>query len=388
MADAYASETRLAAWLHVQRADVLERRVGRFDAALGALERALQLDPGLGPVRSRLTRHAAAHGDWSRLARLLEDEAAIEPSETRAARLELDAAVFLDKRLGDPVHGGGELLENRLRGAVPRRRAWTAASSTSSFASTSMGEPAGRRRTVPAGAPFATSPTPRPSRTSCDGSSARRPSARGDPRRRRRRRPARARRRWNRRDARRTRSTACSRPRRSYDQRIAAWLTEAARTEDPARRARVFARAAGICEELGRAEDALKHFRSAWIANPGDPDVLDALARLLAPQRTEIIDTRARALVEVYGQAAEVARDPGRKVAYLERVALLWEEILGDPTRAARAYTDVLAIDPDRRSAVFGLERTASRGGDGRTLARAARRGARLADDKERLRSA
>src|SRR5581483_8457460 len=74
MADAYSTEAHLAAWLHVQRADLMERKVGRSDVALGALERALQLDPGVGPVRNRLTRHAAALADWTRLAHLLEEE--------------------------------------------------------------------------------------------------------------------------------------------------------------------------------------------------------------------------------------------------------------------------------------------------------------------------
>jgi tetratricopeptide (TPR) repeat protein len=380
MADAYASETRLAAWLHVQRADVLERRVGRFDAALGALERALQLDAGLGPVRSRLTRHAAAHGDWSRLARLLEDEAAIEPSDARAARLELDAAVILDKRLGDPVHAC-ELLEKAARRGPTAQSVDRRVLDELIRLHDMANRPADVARCRRARLRYVTDPAALAYELRWLGAAAEREgdldAAIADVQR------ALA---VDATDA--TLADTLDRllaAAKKHDQRIAAWLTEAARTEDPVRRARVFARAAAICEELGRADDALKHFRSAWIANPGDPDVLDALARLLAPQRTEIIDTRARALVEVYGQAAEVARDPGRKVAYLERVALLWEEILGDPTRAARAYTDVLAIDPDRRSAVFGLQRTASRGGDGRVLARALLDEARLADDKERL---
>jgi len=83
MADAYGSEMRLAAWLHVERADILGRRLGRLDAARGALERALELDPSVGPVRDAMVRHVAAHSDWVGLARLLDEEARIESSVAR-----------------------------------------------------------------------------------------------------------------------------------------------------------------------------------------------------------------------------------------------------------------------------------------------------------------
>ena len=101
MAAAYGSEAELAAWLHVERAQILERKLGRVDAARGALEQALSLDPKVGPVRSALVRHAAAHSDWGTLARLLDEEAGIESSPPRTARLELDAALIAATRLGD-----------------------------------------------------------------------------------------------------------------------------------------------------------------------------------------------------------------------------------------------------------------------------------------------
>jgi tetratricopeptide (TPR) repeat protein len=381
MADAYGTETHLAAWLHVQRADVLERKVGRFDAAVGALERALQLDPGLGPVRNRLTRHAAAHGDWSRLAHLLEEEAGLETSDTRAARLELDAAVIVDKRLGDAAHAC-ELLESATRRSPTAQSVDRRVLDELVRLHDKAGRTADVTRCRRARLRHVTDPAALAHELRWLGAAAERAgdldAAIADVQR------ALAV------DA--TDATLAETLDRllaaagKHDQRIAAWLQEAARTEDPAHRARVFARAASICEGLGRAEDALKHFRSAWIASPGDPDVLDALARLLAPAPSEAADARVRSLVEVYGQAAEQAREPGRKVAYLEKVALLWEEVLGDPSRAARAYSDVLRLEGDRRSAILGLERTAGRAGDGRTLARALLDEARLAeDDPEQL---
>src|SRR6185437_11603385 len=66
------------------------------------------------------------------------------------------------------------------------------------------------------------------------------------------------------------------------DQRMALWVTEAARNPDPTRRARALLRAAQIAEKLGRRPDAVRHLRAAWIASPGDVEVLDALARALS----------------------------------------------------------------------------------------------------------
>ena len=163
--------------------------------------------------------------------------------------------------------------------------------------------------------------------------------------------------------------------------RIATWLQEAARTEDVRRRARALTRAAQICDTLGRRADAIRHLRSAWVAAPGDTEVLDALSCALAPAASEALDANARSLVELYAQAADNAREPGRKIAYLERVALLWEELLGDPGRAARAYEQVLDLDPGRHSALLGLARTAGRSGDTRGLARALIDEGRLATD-------
>ncbi|HEV3192821.1 MAG TPA: hypothetical protein VGY54_20080, partial [Polyangiaceae bacterium] len=101
MAEAYATDVALAAWLHVERARILERKLERIDAARSALERALELDPRVGPVRTALVQHVAAHGDWGRLAQMLEDEAQLESNGSRAARLELDAALIVAWRLGE-----------------------------------------------------------------------------------------------------------------------------------------------------------------------------------------------------------------------------------------------------------------------------------------------
>jgi tetratricopeptide (TPR) repeat protein len=376
MAEAYGSDTRLAAWLHVERARVLERKLGRLDAARVALERALQLDPSVGPVRAALVRHLATYADWAGLARLLEEEARIEDSGVRAARLELDAAAIAAVRLADRVHACALLeqaaaraptaagvdrrvldelvrlyeIEGRWPDAARARRArirFLSDPATVAYELRSLAIEAEKGGDLEAAI--------------ADVQRALVVDAK-DP----------------------TLAHALDRLLKAthkHEQRIAVWLHEAARTEDGVPRARALARAATVCDELGRRADAIRHLRSAWIAAPGDGEILDALARQLAPALPDAADVGPRALVDLYAQAAEHAGEVGRKIAFLERVGLLWEELLGDPARAARAYEQVLELDADRRSALLGLERTAARMGDARALARALLDEARLAID-------
>ncbi len=378
MAEAYDTEAPLAAWLHVERAQVLERRLERVDTARDALERAVQLDPGIGPVRDALVRHAAAQGDWGALVRLLDEEAMIETNGPRAARLELEAAAIAAWRLEDRRRACA-LLERAAARAptVPSvdRRALDEMVRLYELDSRWVDAARARRARLrfvvdPAAITYELRALATAAEADGDLDAAVADVQRAlavdasDP---------------TLVEALDRLLSAAGKP----EQRIATWLQEAARTEDPALRARTLERAARICVEVGRPADAIRHLRSAWVANPGDAEILDGLARLLSPTgpTSEATGGGVRALVELYGQAAEQAEDDGRKTAYLEKVALLWEELLGDPARAARAYEQVLAIDGDRRSAILGLPRTAARSGDTRNLARALLDEARLSSD-------
>jgi lipopolysaccharide biosynthesis regulator YciM len=377
MADAYTADARLASWLHVERSLILERRLARVDASRAALERALELDAGVGPARDALVRHVAAHGDWSALARLLEEEALIDADAARATRYELDAALIAAWRLGDPERACSLLDRAVARGpteaSVDRRvldelvRLHDAAA---------RGQEAARARR--ARLRFITEPAAVAYELRVLASTAEKDgdieAAVADVQRALTLDPA---------DPGlvvtldRLLSAAGK-----HEQRVAAWLHEAARSSEPSDRARALVQAGRICEELGRLPDALRHFRSAWVVAPTDTEVVDGLAQLLAPRLGEGGDASTRALVDLYAQAAEQTSDPGRRVAYLEKVAFLWEDLLADPTRAARAYEQVLAIDGQRRSAIVGLGRAASRAGDGATLARALLEEARLASNE------
>ncbi len=377
MADTYTSEPALAAWLQVERAQILEKKLSRPDAARGALERALELDGNVGPVRDAVVRHAATHGDWPRLAALLAEEADVETFDARSAALQLDAACILHARVRDDTRAI-HLLERAAARAptepsVDRRVLDELVRLHEAAGNFSQAMRARRSRlrfvTEPSSQAYELRALATLGEKLGDLDSAIGDVQRaigvdtGDP----------------------TLVETLDRLLGAAgrdEQRVALWLTEAARTDDGTKRARALGRAAQIAENvLGRPIDAIRHLRAAWVAAPGDNEVLDALSRLLAPAPSEAIDRDVRGLIDLYGQAAEHTRDPRRRVAYLEKVALLWEELLGESARAARVYEDILAIDPTNASAILGLQRTATRLGEPRAVARAMLDEAKLSED-------
>jgi len=377
MSDAYAAQPNLAGFLHVERARILELRLGRIDAARGAYERALRLDPGVGPVRDAFTMHAAAHHDSARLAGLLADEARMEQtSSARCARLELDAACITHTLLGDDARAI-HLLE----------RAAARAPTTPSVDRRVLDELV---RLYEASAQFPEAARSRRARlrfftdanalvyelrrlSSIEERLGNMENAIGDI----------------------ERALALDPEDNTFveeldrllsaagkdDERIALWHNEAQRTEENPKRAKALGRAAQLAENMGRHDEALRHLRAAWVAAPGDSEILDQLSRLSSPAPTETFDREVRALIELYAQAAQSTRDEGRRVAYLEKVAMLWEELVGDPMRAARTFEEILRFEPGRRGAILGLGRTAGRIGDDRALSKALYEEAKLAED-------
>ncbi|AKV01095.1 TPR domain protein, putative component of TonB system [Labilithrix luteola] len=376
MSDAYAAQPDLAAWLHVERARLLEMQLGRVDAARGAFERALRLDPGTGPVRDAFTLHAAAHHDSARLAALLAEEARIEQNLSRCARLELDAACIAHTLLGDDV-GAIALLERAAARApttplVDRRvlddlvRLYERAGQWHEAARSRRARLRFFNEAPALVYELRRLATVEERLGNLDRAITEVERAIGlDPE-----------------DT--THIDELDRllaAANKDDERIALWHGEAQRVEEGSKRARSLAKAAQLAETLGRHEEALRHLRAAWVAAPGDSEILDQLSRLMSPAPTETFDRDVRALIELYSQGAQSTRDTGRRVAYLEKVALLWEETIGDPVRAARTYEEVLRLEPGRRGAILGLERTAGRVGDDRALSKALYEEAKLAED-------
>ncbi|MEO7097596.1 MAG: tetratricopeptide repeat protein, partial [Polyangiales bacterium] len=163
-----------------------------------------------------------------------------------------------------------------------------------------------------------------------------------------------------------------------HEGRVALWLDEAAKARDPARRAAAYVRAAHVQEDdLAQPDEALELLRAAWVTDTSNVDAFDELTRLLLPP-TEVRQSMggnegrsARALIELFMHAAQVAGEPARRIAYLEKVAALWEDALGDPKHAAEIYARVLALDPTRRFALLAMQRAYERSGEFRGLAQA-----------------
>lgn len=379
MSDAFAAQPALAAWLHVERAQIFEFRLGRIDAARSAYERALQLDSSIGPVRDACIMHITSHHDAPRLAALFAEEARIETTPNRSARLEYEAAALSRTALGDDARAI-ELLEHAAS-KVPANSALERRILDELVhlyeISAQYPELARARR---ARLPFFTDPTAivyelrrissieeRLGNIDEAISAIRRAlSVKDDP--------------LVVEELDRLLQVAGK-----SEERIALWHDVAQRAKSAVSRARALDRAAQLAERIGDYEGARHHLRAAWVAAPGDPAILDALSRLTSPTPSESFDHEVRALIELYAQAAQSAASEGRRIAYLEKVATLWEELVGDPTRAARTYEEILDCEPSRRSAILGLQRTAGRTFDDLALSKALALEASLSEGPERL---
>jgi serine/threonine protein kinase len=366
IADAYAAEPRLAAWIHVERARVLDRDLAQNDSAKAALTRALVLDPGAGPVRQACVAHATAHGDAAWLTALLMEEAALVGDYARAAALEVDAACLARHRLGDPARAAALLESAAGRPAVTpavRHHALEALVELHEAA----GRPADALRARQARLAMVSEPRVREHQLRAiaatqeslgnrDGAIAALEEALAL-------------------------SPADSPLAEELDRiletgsltqrRIDLWIHRAAAADDPRERARRLVRAARLAESLGDTPQAIAQLRAALVAHPSDEEAVDHLLRLLSAPPTTGSMAEARARVAVHAHAAEHSVDPARRIAHLEAIALLEEETLGDTLRAAGTYEAILRLEPGRRGAVVGLARTAARAGDAARLSRA-----------------
>lgn len=151
-----------------------------------------------------------------------------------------------------------------------------------------------------------------------------------------------------------------------HEQRAVLWVREAATADRPEAKAKALLVAARASRSAGKEEEAGRHLRAAWLTAPDAPFVFDALRERLATTGADV-----SAHVKLYEQALRATHDPARRVAWLEKIAWLWDDVAGDTTKATAAYEAVLALDPTRRSALAGLASAAHRAGDPAALARA-----------------
>jgi len=364
----------VAAWLHVERALLLDRTQRDRAAARAALDRALALAPQIGPVRDACLDHALVHRDDALLGELLASEASLEGDRARAACLELDAAL-VRLRAGD-VAAALKLLE-RAHGRAPTSRLVDRrVAEELARVLTREGRHADALRVLDVALRFVSDAREELVALRAVITTAQRAG-----------------------DHDRT-ILALERARvlegddptlleeldreldaaGRHEARAVMWMREAALLDDTAAKTRALLRAAEASTRAGREADAARHREAAWLADPGAPGVFDALAERLAPAASS---AAVSARISLYEQAAERTADVGKKLHYLEKVAWLWDDVAGDATRAARAYEDVLAVDARRRSAIAGLSSAALRAGDDRRLARALLAEAAVVDDDD-----
>ena len=357
-----AGEPGPSAWLHVERGIMLDRRLGDAGTAVAAFERALELEPGIGPVRRAFVDHAVARRDEARLASLLESEAALERNTARATCLELDGArAWL--AVGDDARAT-KLLEHAHARARTGKLADTRVASELARLLEKAGRHGDALRVRKAALAMVSGPRVELLALRAVAATAERAGELTE--------AVLALERARVLDA--DDATVLEELDRllvaagRHEARAVLWMREAALADDARAKTRALLVAADAAADAGREVDAARHREAAWIADPSAPGVFDALAERLVPAGSA---ESVAARVELYAKAAERTSDVGRRLHYLEKIAWLWDDVAGDPARASLAYEDVLAVDPRRRSAIAGLASAAARARDGTKLARA-----------------
>lgn len=403
LADAFApgrdrpdGDSRLAAWLHVERALVLDRKLAKPEVALSALEAAVAFDPMPGPVRDALRRHLIRHDGAVSLVGALSVEADQERDEERASRLLYTAGRLLVDKLRSPTDAIALLSRAAARAPAGTPTARRALGELIRLleASGAVEAAAGvreRELVLLTDDDALVHEHVRLSEIYDSLGDAERAAAHAAQALARDPGDAATRERLDR---------ALTRLGRD-DQRVQTWI-EVASSERPVQ-ARVAAlmRAAEILDrQLRRPDEAIAYLRAAWVIDPGNGSIFDALSALLSPRATPAPDDDGarsrsgawksdedprglRARLDLYTQAAAAAQDSARKVGMLEKLAAIWEDELGQPTRAIEEIEKILEIDPRRRTAILALQRNAARAGDAQRLVRALCAEADLTGDRE-----
>ncbi len=104
-------------------------------------------------------------------------------------------------------------------------------------------------------------------------------------------------------------------------------------------------------EQLGDSDGALPYLKRILAMEPTSGKAFERLKQILTSAE------RWGELEELFDQAAQAAEEPSQKIALLNEVALIAEEVIGVPTKAISYHERILEIDPLYVSSLDALEK-------------------------------
>ncbi len=108
-------------------------------------------------------------------------------------------------------------------------------------------------------------------------------------------------------------------------------------------------------EELGRSEEALKHFDAILEEDPKNAKAVYALERIFAQMG------RFEELLEIYARRIEMAEDDEERKEIFYNQALLWEEEIEDTGKAIDVYIKIIDMAGDELRSLAALDRLYAR---------------------------
>ncbi|MBN2716217.1 MAG: tetratricopeptide repeat protein [Deltaproteobacteria bacterium] len=108
-------------------------------------------------------------------------------------------------------------------------------------------------------------------------------------------------------------------------------------------------------EELGKSEEALKHFDEILADDPKNSKAIYALERIYAQMG------RFEELLDIYAKRIEMAEDDEERKEIFYNQALLWEEEIDDTAKAIDVYNRIIDMAGDEQRSLSALDRLYAR---------------------------
>lgn len=165
----------------------------------------------------------------------------------------------------------------------------------------------------------------------------------------------------------------------AWESVIVMHLGAAEATDDSARRATAHSRIAEVFEHhLSQPEEAMRHHRQALSLDPSIEGSFKALLRLYR------VHGRHRERIELLERSVARTEQAEQRFACLMQIGAIYEDNLGEADEAIGAYRRILKERHDHLEALHAWQRAADRAGRHRELIEALEREAELTDDSRR----